>query len=112
MSRISCHTLHLSFQYFPTSAALVWLPLVTRKNGNQKSNSGKMCMVRNVLCHMYSFVLCTSECYILLLTGFRMSCMRDEILSEAAVDLVDRYSVISSSDTFKVGNLFCIIILD
>lgn len=37
-----------------------------------------------------------------------MSCMRDEILSEAAVDLVDRYSVISSSDTFKVGDLCCL----
>lgn len=37
-----------------------------------------------------------------------MSCMKDEILSEAAVDLVDRYSVISSSDTFKVGNLCCL----
>ena len=37
-----------------------------------------------------------------------MTCMKDEILSEAAVDLVDRCLVVSSSDTFKVGNLLLI----
>ena len=31
-----------------------------------------------------------------------MSCMKAEILNEASVDLVDRCSIISSSDTFKV----------
>lgn len=42
-------------------------------------------------------------------SGFRMSCIRDEVLNEAAVDLVDRFSVISSSDTFKVICYACLL---
>lgn len=37
--------------------------------------------------------------------GFHMSCIKDEVLSEACVDLVDSFLIISSSDTFKVSLL-------
>ena len=31
-----------------------------------------------------------------------MSCIKDEVLNEACVDLIDNFSIISSNDTFKV----------
>ena len=34
-----------------------------------------------------------------------MSCIKDEVLNEASVDLVDSFSIVSSSDTFKVSSL-------
>ena len=37
--------------------------------------------------------------------GFCMSCIKEEVLSEACVDLIDSFSIISSSDTFKVSSL-------
>ena len=38
--------------------------------------------------------------------GFCMSCIKDEVLNEASVDLIDSFSIISSSDTFKVRRLW------
>ena len=35
-----------------------------------------------------------------------MSCIKEEVLNEASVDLIDSYSIISSSDTFKVSRHF------
>ncbi len=34
--------------------------------------------------------------------GFKMSCMKEEVLRDASVTVVDQYSIISSSDTVKV----------
>ncbi len=35
-------------------------------------------------------------------SGFKMSCMKEEVLRDASVTVVDPYSIISSSDTIKV----------
>ena len=40
-----------------------------------------------------------------------MSCIKDEILNEASVDLIDKYSVISSSDTFKVRHCCLLVVV-
>ena len=37
-----------------------------------------------------------------LLLGFKMRCMKEEVLREAAVTVVDEYSLISSADVIKV----------
>ena len=40
-----------------------------------------------------------------------MSCIKDEILNEASVDLIDKYSVISSGDTFKVRQCCLLVVV-
>ena len=39
----------------------------------------------------------------IIIIGFCMSCIKEEVLNEASVDLIDSFSIISSSDTFKVS---------
>lgn len=56
-------------------------------------------MVRLSVCVLVDELCCNNN------TGFRMSCMKDEVLNEASVDLIDSFAVISSSDTFKVSKV-------
>lgn len=37
--------------------------------------------------------------------GFCMSCIKEEVLNEACIDLIDSFSIISSSDVFNVSLL-------
>ena len=85
------------FAVFPNSCSLSLAAFSDKKEWESKIQFWD-----NVYGKTYTIVLlcpCEYEYY---RAGFHMSCMRDEILNEAAVDLVDRFSVVSSSDTFKV----------
>ena len=43
--------------------------------------------------------------YIFTFLGFKMSCLKDEVLLEPTVKLVDEYCLISTSDVVKVWNI-------
>ena len=43
--------------------------------------------------------------YIFTFLGFKMSCLKDEVLVEPTIKLVDEYCLISTSDVIKVLNI-------
>ena len=46
--------------------------------------------------------------YIFTFLGFKMSCLKDEVLVEPTIKLVDEYCLISTSDVIKVLNIISI----
>jgi hypothetical protein len=46
--------------------------------------------------------VCFSYVFVCVFEGFKMSCMREDVLREPAIQVVDRHSTISSADTIKV----------
>ena len=46
--------------------------------------------------------------YIFTFLGFEMSCLKDEVLVEPTIKLVDEYCLISTSDVIKVLNIISI----
>ena len=50
--------------------------------------------------------MCPVNCFFLVMfcvsLGFKMSCMKEDVLKEAVIMSVDQYSLISSDDVIKV----------
>ncbi len=62
-------------------------------------------MVRPSVSVLKHHVYLCIQVVIITAIGFSMSCIKDEVISEASVDLIDSFSIISSTDTFKVSIL-------
>ena len=54
--------------------------------------------------YMYMYVTIYDK-YIFTFLGFKMSCLKDDVLVEPTIKLVDEYCLISTSDVIKVLNI-------
>ena len=57
--------------------------------------------------YTYKYVMINDN-YIFTFLGFKMSCLKDEVLVEPTIKLVDEYCLISTSDVIKVLNIISI----
>lgn len=91
------HSLRILLQCSPTLAVSVLLPWETNMSGSPKFNIGAMSMVCMCVCDSS----CTSH-YVINPVGYKMNSMREDVLREPSIQVVDRQSTISSTDTIKV----------
>ena len=61
----------------------------------------------HVCMYLLSFVT-NYDNYIFTFLGFKMSCLKDEVLLEPTIKLVDEYCLISTSNVIKVLNIISI----
>ena len=59
----------------------------------------------SITCTLYVTIY---DKYIFTFLGFKMSCLKDEVLVEPTIKLVDEYCLISTSDVIKVLNIISI----
>ena len=82
-------------QFIRIMSASVWLPLVTTVRISLGSDSGTMFMVGRKAIAV-GMDLCA-------VSGFKMACMKEDVLREAALEVVDEYRLVSSAVVIKVS---------
>ena len=62
----------------------------------------------HVCMYLLNYYVTNYDNYIFTFLGFKMSCLKDEVLVEPTIKLVDEYCLISTSEVIKVLNIISI----
>ena len=64
--------------------------------------------IAHVCMYLLNYYVTNYDKYIFTFLGFKMSCLKDEVLVEPTIKLVDEYCIISTSDIIEVLNIISI----